>query len=48
MLRNGNTQVAMQSAFQIRNTTTWQDFVYRAGSSSREPVAMVANPAVTN
>ena len=48
LVRNNTVKIATQSPFQIRNTTTWQDLLYRGGSSTRQVVDMVANPAVTN
>ncbi|QNT69411.1 hypothetical protein HQ394_08865 [Defluviicoccus vanus] len=47
LIRNGLTKIKLTSAFQIRNTTTWQDLLYRGGGSTRPVVDMVANPPVT-
>lgn len=48
LMRDGVAKISVDSPFRIRNTTTWQDFLYRAGSSTRPVVNLVANPAVTN
>lgn len=48
LFRDGTMQAVVLSPFVIRNTTTWQDLLYRSGSSTRTVVDMVANPAVTN
>lgn len=48
LFRDGKTVIRTDSPFLVRNTTTWQDFLYRSGSSTRPVVDMVANPAVTD
>lgn len=48
LFRDGQSQIRVNSPFQVRNTTTWQDFFYRTGSSARSVVDMVANPPVTD
>lgn len=44
--RNGQTIIQMQSAFEIRDQIQYQDLLYRAGSSTRPVVEMVANPPI--
>lgn len=46
LLRAGKTVIDMTSAFEIRDSIVYQDLLYRAGSSTREPVEMVANPPI--
>lgn len=42
LLRGGKDILAVDSPFEVRNQWVWQDLVYRGGSSSRAPVAGVA------
>jgi hypothetical protein len=44
LYRQSQVAAAVQSAFPIRAAVTYQDLLYRAGSSSRPVVAMPANP----
>jgi Glycosyl hydrolase family 71. len=46
LVRDGTTVIDFESAFDIRMKTVFQDFLYRAGSSSRPPIQMIANPPV--
>jgi hypothetical protein len=39
LYRNGQERIELQSAFAVRERTGFQDFLYRAGTSSRPPVA---------
>lgn len=44
LIRDGSAVINLQSAFDIRTKVDYQDFLYRAGSSSRPPVEMLSNP----
>lgn len=46
LLRGGTVVIDFASAFEIRSKVEFQDFLYRAGSSSRPPVDMLADPPV--
>lgn len=46
LVRDGSTVIDFESAFDIRDKVEFQDFLYRAGSSSRPPVEMIANPPI--
>jgi hypothetical protein len=48
LVRGGKTVTEVASPFEIRSQMDFQDMLYRAGSSSRPPVAMLANPPVSN
>lgn len=45
LVRDGTDVIDFASAFEIRTKADFQDLLYRAGSSSRPPVDMIANPA---
>lgn len=44
LVREGKPVIDFESAFDIRTKSVFQDFLYRAGSSSRPPIEMLANP----
>lgn len=44
LVRDGAPVIEFESAFEIRDKVEFQDFLYRAGSSSRPPVELIANP----
>ena len=44
LIRSAVTVIEVTSAFTLRTSVTYQDFVYRAGGSSRAVVPLVANP----
>jgi hypothetical protein len=46
LYRSGQTVLDFASAFQVRDRITYQDLLYRGGSSNRPPVALLANPPV--
>lgn len=46
LYRNGNAAIDFASAFSIRDEITYQDLLYRSGSSTRARVDFVANPPV--
>jgi hypothetical protein len=44
LVRPGEPPVEVISAFTVRGGGAWQDLLYRAGASSRPPVAAIADP----
>jgi hypothetical protein len=38
LVRNGNLEISFESAFQIRDSSKFQDLLYRGGSSTRAPI----------
>lgn len=48
LVRNKQTTISMLSAFQTRAGDMWQDLLYRAGGSTRSPVATAENSLPEN
>jgi hypothetical protein len=44
LVRSGRNVISFQSAFEIRYSSSYQDLLYRGGSSSRRPVFEVIGP----
>ncbi|MFK8252347.1 endo-1,3-alpha-glucanase family glycosylhydrolase [Ancylobacter terrae] len=42
LIRDGTTVIDLESAFNVRTASDYQDLLYRAGSSTRAPVAALA------